>query len=279
MHDLSAPTLGHGPAPRAALVALLVTAAVAAVVGVVYRRPSAPRSSRSARQPRRRGPHSAPSRPATLQAGPHAIPNIVFVLTDDLSMDLLPYMPQVQAAPGRRDDVQQLLRLGLAVLPVALLDLHRRASRTTPGCSPTPAPSAASRAFYNHGDENRTFNIALQRRRLPHGDDGQVPQRLPPGPAGARRSPSTARPPGWIGVGRRRLGLPRVRLQAQHRTAPSTTSATRPRDYLTDVLARRGVQFIDRSAAMGKPFFLELATFAPHSPYVPAPRDAHLSRA
>jgi N-acetylglucosamine-6-sulfatase len=48
------------------------------------------------------------------------------------------------------------------------------------------------------------------------------------------------------------------------------------RDYLTDVIARRGVRFINRSAAMGKPFFLELATFAPHTPYVPAPRDAYL---
>ena len=47
-----------------------------------------------------------------------------------------------------------------------------------------------------------------------------------------------------------------------------------PSDYLTDVLARSGVAFIDRAAADRRPFFLELATFAPHYPYVPAPRDA-----
>jgi arylsulfatase A-like enzyme len=44
-----------------------------------------------------------------------------------------------------------------------------------------------------------------------------------------------------------------------------------PRDYLTDVIARRGVRFI--AAARRRPFLLELATFAPHSPFVPAPRD------
>ena len=44
-----------------------------------------------------------------------------------------------------------------------------------------------------------------------------------------------------------------------------------PQDYLTDVLARKGTDFINSSAAEGKPFFLELATFAPHSPYTPAP--------
>ena len=49
----------------------------------------------------------------------------------------------------------------------------------------------------------------------------------------------------------------------------------RPSDYLTDVLARSGVEFIDKAAASRRPFFLELATFAPHAPYVPAPRNAH----
>jgi N-acetylglucosamine-6-sulfatase len=48
-----------------------------------------------------------------------------------------------------------------------------------------------------------------------------------------------------------------------------------PSDYLTDVLASKGVNFINGSAATGQPFFLELATFAPHSPYTPAPRDAN----
>jgi arylsulfatase A-like enzyme len=47
----------------------------------------------------------------------------------------------------------------------------------------------------------------------------------------------------------------------------------RPQDYLTDVLARKGLSFIDRSAARRQPFMLELATFAPHAPYTPAPQD------
>ena len=51
--------------------------------------------------------------------------------------------------------------------------------------------------------------------------------------------------------------------------------ATRQRDYLTDVLARHGRPVHRRrGAAARKPFFLELATFAPHRPYTPAPRDA-----
>lgn len=48
-----------------------------------------------------------------------------------------------------------------------------------------------------------------------------------------------------------------------------------PSDYLTDVLNRKGQDFIGQSAKAGKPFMLELATFAPHAPFTPAPRDAN----
>jgi N-acetylglucosamine-6-sulfatase len=47
-----------------------------------------------------------------------------------------------------------------------------------------------------------------------------------------------------------------------------------PRAYLTDALSRRGSAFVNRASAAGKPFFLEISTFAPHLPYTPAPRDA-----
>ena len=42
-----------------------------------------------------------------------------------------------------------------------------------------------------------------------------------------------------------------------------------PSSYLTDVMAGLGDTFIRTSA--GRPFFLEVATFAPHKPYIPAP--------
>jgi arylsulfatase A-like enzyme len=57
-----------------------------------------------------------------------------------------------------------------------------------------------------------------------------------------------------------------------------------PEDYLTDVIARKAATHIRRFAAEGRPFFLYVATFAPHGPYNPAPRhkglfkDAQLPR-
>ena len=49
---------------------------------------------------------------------------------------------------------------------------------------------------------------------------------------------------------------------------------SRPRAYLTDVMARKGSAFVHRASAARKPFFLEISTFAPHGPYTPAPRHA-----
>jgi N-acetylglucosamine-6-sulfatase len=48
--------------------------------------------------------------------------------------------------------------------------------------------------------------------------------------------------------------------------------------YLTDVLSSKASSFIDSSASSGQPFMLEVATFAPHAPYTPAPRYAHAAQ-
>ncbi|MBC8163353.1 MAG: sulfatase [Roseiflexaceae bacterium] len=49
-----------------------------------------------------------------------------------------------------------------------------------------------------------------------------------------------------------------------------------PADYLTDVLAAKANSFVTRTATTGEPFFIELATYAPHLPYTPAPRHVGL---
>ena len=81
-------------------------------------------------------------------------------------------------------------------------------------------------------------------------------------------------PPGWsnwIGVGSGYAGFDynmSVNGRFVHR-------GHRPRDYMTDVLSRQGLAFIDHMARTPRtPFLLAIAPFAPHYPYVPAPRDA-----
>ncbi|MCO8278034.1 hypothetical protein M1L60_46430 [Actinoplanes sp. TRM 88003] len=47
-----------------------------------------------------------------------------------------------------------------------------------------------------------------------------------------------------------------------------------PADYLTTVIDSKASSFITASAKTGDPFLLEVATFSPHGPCTPAPRDA-----
>ena len=51
-----------------------------------------------------------------------------------------------------------------------------------------------------------------------------------------------------------------------------------PEDYITDVLAQEGVDFLDRTVTQfpNDPFFLFLSFYAPHSPANPAPRHIDL---
>jgi arylsulfatase A-like enzyme len=218
------------------------------------------------------GAGGATGQPADLQAGPNH-PNIVFILTDDLSMDLLQYMPQVQA----------LQQDGMTFRNYFVSDSLCCPSRSSiftgefphdTGVYTNAGPYGGMKAFYRHGDENRTFNVALQDAGYRTAMMGKYINGYLQGP---RRSPiaSDGVPPGWsewdvAGWGYRefnyKLNIDGTVYHFGHA----------PQDYLTDVIARRGVHFINRSAAMGKPFFLELSTFAPHTPYVPAPRDAHM---
>lgn len=207
--------------------------------------------------------------PAHLQSSP-AHPNIVFVLTDDLSMDLLPYMPQVQKLQSQGMSFNNYFVSDSLCCPSRSSIFTGQFPHDT-GVFTNAGPGGGIGAFYGHGDENRTFNIALHRLGYRTAMMGKYINGYL-----ERRSPiaSTAVPPGWsewdvAGWGYREFGY-RLNIDGTVHYF-----GHRPRDYLTDVIARRGVRFINRSAAMDKPFFLELASFAPHTPYVPAPRDRH----
>jgi arylsulfatase A-like enzyme len=49
-----------------------------------------------------------------------------------------------------------------------------------------------------------------------------------------------------------------------------------PEDYLTDLIANRAAEHIRRFSAEGRPFFLYVSPFSPHSPYNPATRHTNL---
>jgi arylsulfatase A-like enzyme len=205
-------------------------------------------------------------------------PNIVFVLTDDLSFNLLPYMPHVLAMERR----------GMTFENYFVSDSLCCPSRSSIFTGELPhdthvfsnfGPGGGFHAFYAHGDEHHTFALALQRAGYQTAMMGKflngymsIPGVASDG-SSARVVRPTYVPPGWSEWDVAGWGYPEFNYR-MNQDGAIQNYGNLPQDYLTDVLADRGVDFISRATSDGQPFFLELATFAPHSPFIPAPEDA-----
>jgi arylsulfatase A-like enzyme len=205
-------------------------------------------------------------------------PNVVFVLTDDLSMDLLRFMPHVQA----------MQRRGLTFENYFVSDSLCCPSRSSIFTGEFPhdthvfsnfGPAGGFHAFYSHGDQRHTFALALQRAGYATSLMGKYlngymnVEGVATDGSRARVVGRTYVPPGWSDWAVAGWGYSEFNYRMNENGAIRNYGSRRS-DYLTDVLTRRGVGFIGRAAAADTPFFLELSTFAPHSPYVPASRDA-----
>ncbi|MGB9378184.1 MAG: sulfatase [Mycobacteriales bacterium] len=196
---------------------------------------------------------------------PAAGPNIVFVLTDDLSNNLVQYMP----------NLKKLEAAGTALTNYYVVDslcCPSRASIFTGeyphnnGVFTNSGSDGGYRAYNEHGNESRSFGVALQKAGYRTGFMGKYLNGYDP----VANKPA----PGWtdwngIGGGYQEFNYNvNANSKVEH-------YGKAPADYLTDVVSRKASAFIDGSAAARKPFLLEVATFAPHAPATPAPRDAH----
>ena len=189
-------------------------------------------------------------------------PNIVFVLTDDLAMNLVQYMPHV--LDMRRDGVtfaNYFVTDSLCCPSRSSIFTGRYPHET--GIFRNVGPDGGFVAFRNHGYEQATFAIALaaagyRTAILGKYLNGYGPRLHPPAPGWTMWAVAGDGYPGF------NYNLNRDGQVAHYGGAAS--------DYLTDVVGELAVQFIRQAG--GTPFMIEIATFAPHAPYTPAPRDA-----
>jgi arylsulfatase A-like enzyme len=216
---------------------------------------------------------------ATVPIAAPSPPNIVFVLTDDLSSNLVPYMPQVRA----------MMRRGATFTNYFVTDslcCPSRASIFTglyphsSGVHTNTPPDGGLHAFNSHGNPGRTFAAVLQSRGYRtalmgkylngYEPDLRIGSSLPYVPEGWDD---------WAVAGHDGYRAFDYTLNQNHQVVHYGRG---PSAYLTDVLGRLAQAFVDRAAmpedGSVRPFALEVATFAPHSPYVPAPRDRNRFR-
>ncbi len=133
-------------------------------------------------------------------------PNIVFVLTDDLSMDLLRFMPEVQALATRGATFENYFVTDSLCCPSRASIFTGRFPHDT-GVFTNDGPDGGIGAFYAHGNEQTSFNIALAQAGYRTAMMGKYLNRyLQPGSPVA----PNLRPARLERMGRRRLGLPGV---------------------------------------------------------------------
>jgi N-acetylglucosamine-6-sulfatase len=224
------------------------------------------RPSEAGEQP---SPTSPPLPPAAVQSTPSQAlstptrrPNIVFVLTDDLSWNLVQYMPHVL----------KMQQDGVTFANYFVTDSLCCPSRSSIFTGRYPHDTGVFRntgadggylAFLNRGHERATFATALsaagyRTAMLGKYLNGYLPQAHRPAP-------------GWTAWAVAGNGYPEFNYDL-NQDGKVFRYGNKPTDYLTDVLSGLAVRFINEAA--DTPFLIEIATFAPHAPYTPAPRDA-----
>jgi N-acetylglucosamine-6-sulfatase len=198
-------------------------------------------------------------------------PNIVFVLTDDLSWDLVRFMPHVQALQKDGVTFSRYYVTDSLCCPSRSSIFSGRFPHNT-GVFTNMAPDGGFGVFNGRGEEKSTWATSLQAAGYRTAMMGKYLNGYTP--AGLVKGKPLYVPPGWTEWDVAGNGYLEFNYNLNE-NGKLVSYGNRPQDYLTDVISGKAVNFINGAAADKKPFAIELATFAPHSPFTPAPRDAN----
>ncbi len=210
----------------------------------------------------------APIRPESPVLARPVRPNIVLVLTDDMTRADLHSMPGVN-----RVLTGQGLRFTRAMVNVSLCC----PSRTTilrgqyahnTGVLTNGGNNGGFEHAYRRKVERSTVATWLQRAGYRTALIGKYLNGYPNG------APAGYQPPGWTNWVSPIKGSPydeygyRLDVNGHHEDHFQSDA-----DYGTNVYFRHAREFIASSARAHRPFFLDLALYAPHRPATPAPQD------
>jgi N-acetylglucosamine-6-sulfatase len=221
------------------------------------------------------GSRSAPSAAAVSPLATESAatkPNIVLVLTDDLSKNLVQYMPNVRKLQQDGTTFTNYTVTDSLCCP-SRASLFKGQFPHNTGIYKNHGSDGGFRLFHSRGQESSTFATDLQAAGYRTGFFGKYLNEYLPATSFAGGKPYV--PPGWDqwfvgGNAYKNFDY------ALNENGVVRKYGSKPADYLTDVLSAKATAFVTTSAKAGSPFMLEVATYAPHSPYTPAPRDANL---
>jgi arylsulfatase A-like enzyme len=210
--------------------------------------------------------NAATTGPSTAAAKASPPPNIVLVLTDDLSWNLLKYMPNLKGMSRDGATFSRYFVTDSLCCPSRASIFTGRLPHNT-GIFTNSPPDGGFSVFRDNGQEADTFATAISSIPGAHYRTAMMGKYL-----NGYQPASLYVPPGWSEwyvAGNAYSGFNYNLNENGH----LVSYGSRPSDYLTDVLADKGASYIRRADNADDPFLLEISTFAPHAPATPAPRD------
>jgi len=200
-------------------------------------------------------------------------PNFILILTDDLDVPLVEFMPKLKALLAKQGVTFTNYFVTDSLCCPSRVSLLRGQYPHNHQVLSNTKPEGGFEKFYKLGEERSTLATWLKAAGYRTVYLGKYLNEYP-------GEESLYVPPGWD-------EWYVVAAQNNKSLVPKTNETTRvlnengqlvsygrdAKDYLTDVLAAKTVDFISRNGSKGKPpFFIYLAPTAPHRPAAPAPR-------
>lgn len=191
-------------------------------------------------------------------------PNIVFVLADDLDARSIVHMPSLRSLLIEEGTTFENSFVTHSVCCPSRASIftgqhsHNHKVRTN-----TP-PHGGFAKFRSQGHEKSNIATWLRDGGYRTVLIGKYLNKYPP-------EDETYVPPGWDDW-YARIGSIAYYDYRLNENGKVVTYGGDEKDYFTDVLARHATDYIRRNADDGRPFFMYLATGAPHKPYTPARR-------
>ncbi len=202
---------------------------------------------------------------------PTTRPNIIFILTDDLDHASIQYMPKLKSLLADQGLTFENYFVSMSLCcPSRTATLRGQYGHNTQILGNNP-PSGGFEKFYQLGEEKSTIAVWLQEAGYSTMLAGKYLNGFP------ERTNLMYIPPGWTEWYSAMKGTAYSEFNyTLNENGKQVAYGNKPEDYGTDVYARKAVDFVQRNAKEGKPFFVYLAPYAPHAPYTPAPRHETL---
>lgn len=196
-------------------------------------------------------------------------PNVLFVLTDDMRLDDLQYMPQVRSLIGDQGVTFDNYFDNVTLCCPARTSILRGQYSHNTGVLTNAGTNGGFETAFKSEIEQATIATAMHDAGYATGLFGKYLNGYP------RTARANYVPPGWDQWSSASKGDPYGEFKyTLNENGKQVEYGNDAADYGTDVYVKQTQEFINSSASASTPFFAYLAVYAPHSPATPAPQDA-----